>query len=75
MQYVVAVSYCVVTNKSYLIICPFTTRTRKILFQMTIYGQVSVALLLNWVAISFEVLLALADIPAIGLTFNPNKKI
>ncbi len=37
---------------------------------MTIYGQVSVTLLINWVAIGFEVLLALADVSVIGLSFT-----
>ncbi len=39
---------------------------------MTIYEQVSVTPLLNWVAIGFEVPLALAELAVIGLSFNPN---
>ncbi len=37
---------------------------------MTINGQVSVTPLLNWVAIGFEVPLALPEVAVIGLSFS-----
>ncbi len=41
---------------------------------MTIYGQVSLTLLLNRAAIGFKVPLALAEVAVIGLSFNPPQK-